>query len=85
MDEAGPAVVDSPALHQDLSEEEALAAYFQLGYTNAQICSVLEHCHGLILTLDQVKKCLVKLGLRRRQPGAEVPLADVEAAIQVIC
>ena len=85
MDEAGPAVVDSPALHQDLSEEEALAAYFQLGYTNSQICSVLEQCHALILTLDQVKRSLVKLGLRRRQPSAEVPIADVEAAIQAIC
>ena len=78
-------VVDSSALHQDLSEEEALAAYFQLGYTNAQICYVVEHCHGVILTLDQVKKRLVKLGLRRRQAGAEVLLADVEAAIQVFC
>ena len=48
MDEAGLAMVDSPAVHQDLSAEgEALAAYFQLGFTNAQICAVLEHSHGL--------------------------------------
>ena len=82
-DEAGSGIVDAPALRDDLSEERAIAEYFRRGYTNAQICAALEHCHGFTLTLDQVKKRLVRLGLRRRGPEAEAPLAEVEAAIRV--
>ena len=56
MDEAGPAVADSPALHQDLSEEEALLVIFRrAAYSIAQICDVLEHSHGLMLTLQYIK------------------------------
>ena len=59
----GTAVSDAPALRKDLTEEEAIRAYFRLGYTNSQLCAVWKHCHGIQLTIDQVKKRLVKLEL----------------------
>jgi hypothetical protein len=74
--------VDASSL-KHLSEEEALKLYFAKGYSNAQLCSVLKHAHGITLTLDQVKKRLVKLGLRRRGPGTQPPLQVIEDAIQV--
>ena len=82
MDGDGPAVV---ALRKDLTEKEAIRACFRLGYTNSQLCAVLEHCHGIQLTIDQVKKRLVKLDLRRRRLAAESSLQAVEAAIRVSC
>ena len=69
-DGCGPSSTDL----KQLSEEEALKTYFAKGYTNAQLCTVLQHAHGIDLTLDQVKKRLAKLGLRRRGPGTQPPL-----------
>ena len=71
-DGCGPSSTDL----KQLSEEEALKTYFAKGYTNAQLCTVLQHAHGIDLTLDQVKKRLAKLGLRRRGPGTQPPLQD---------
>ena len=51
-DGCGPSSTDL----KQLSEEEALKTYFAKGYTNAQLCTVLQHAHGIDLTLDQ--RCL---------------------------
>ena len=77
------AIPDCPALHSDLREEQLITLYFEDGYTYDQISSFLRIRHGIILTVDQIKYRLAKLGLQRRGSRVESPLDAVEAAIQV--
>lgn len=73
---------DCPALHS-AEEEELIASYFDDGYTYAEICTFLNLRHGIVLTVDQLRYRLKKMGLGRRQPELQTPLEEVEAAISV--
>ena len=75
------AVPDCPALHSSLDEGSLIMRYFENGYTYKDIRAFLEAKHRIILSEDQLRGRLKRLGLKRR--GSESSLEEVEAAIQV--
>ena len=75
------AVPDCPALHSSVDEESLIKQYFDRGYTYKDIRAFLEAKHGIVLSEDQLRGLLKRLGLKRR--GSESSLEEVEAAIRV--
>ena len=64
-----------------IDEESLIKQYFDRGYTYKDIRAFLEAKHGMVLSEDQLRGLLKRLGLKRR--GSESSLEEVEAAIRV--
>lgn len=75
------AVPDCPALHSSVDEESLIQQYFEKGYMYKDIRAFMEIKHGIVLSEDQLRGRLKRLGLKRR--GSESSLEEVKAAIQV--
>ena len=75
------AVLDCPALHFSVDEESLIQQYFEKGYMYKDIRAFMEIKHGIVLSEDQLRGRLKRLGLKRR--GSESSLEEVKAAIQV--
>ena len=73
------AVPDCPALHSSLDED---ALIFDNGYTYKDIRAFLEAKHGIVLSEDQLRGRLKRLGLKRRGSDVESSLEEAAAAIQ---
>ena len=72
---------DCLALCSSLDEDSLIRRYFENGYTYKDIRAFFETKHGIVLSEDQLRGRLKRLGLKRR--GGESTLEEVEAAIQV--
>ena len=75
------AIPDCPALCSSLDKDSLIRKYFENGYAYKDIRTFLESKHGIVLSEDQLRGRLKRLGLKRR--GNESTLEEVEAAIQV--
>ena len=64
----GSTVPDTPTSHRGRS------SYRTLNWALDEGTALIGSDHGNSLTLNQVKKRLVKLGLRRRGPGTQPPM-----------
>ena len=58
------AVPDCPALHSSLDEDALIKRYFDNGYTYKDIRAFLEAKHGIVLSEDQLRGRLKRLGLK---------------------
>ena len=76
------AVPDCPALHSSLDEDALIKRYFDNGYTYKDIRAFLEAKHGIVLSEDQLRGRLKRLGLKRRGSDVESSLEEAAAAIQ---
>ena len=74
---------DCPVLSSSLHENTLIKNYFVTGYTYEEIRSFLHSRLGITLTIDQLRRKLKNLCLKRRGSDLELPLKDVEAAIVV--
>jgi len=82
---AGVGSMNCPALYSSLDEEELISQYFKDGYTYEDICKFLRLRHSIILTLDQLRNQLKRMGLRRRDRNDETSFEEVQAAIRGSC
>ena len=68
-----------------MGEEDLILRYFKDDYTYEDICKFLHLWHGINLTMDQLRKRLKRMGLRRRDKNGQTSFEEVEAAIKVSC
>lgn len=64
-------------------EQELITSYYDDGYTYAEICTFLHLRHGIVITVDQLRYRLKRMGLGRRRPELQTSLEEVEAAVSV--
>ena len=65
------------------SEEAVIRQYFEDGYKYDDIRKFLKLQHGISLTLDQLRRRLKVMGLKRRGVELESSVEEVQAAIVV--
>ena len=76
--------VYTPALQlsNDMPRDELIRQYFVQGYTNKEICQLLQTVHRISISISQIKRILRKLDLKRRPTN--VPLPEIIGAIYKI-
>ena len=65
------------------SEKAVIRRYFEDGYKYDDIWKFLKLRHGISLTLDQLRRRLKVMGLKRRGVELESSVEEVQAAIVV--